>query len=69
VTNRYFSWTGDLPVGSNPYAAALLDETPAWSVAEVAARSGFADSNYFSRQFRRRFGVAPREFRRRGTPS
>jgi AraC-like DNA-binding protein len=50
-------------------AAALLDETPAWPVAEVAARSGFADSNYFSRQFRRRFGVAPREFRRRGTPS
>ncbi len=46
-------------------AAALLDETPAWSVAEVAARSGFADSNYFSRQFRRRFGVAPREFRGR----
>jgi len=48
-------------------AARLLREQPGLPVAEAAARSGFADSNYFSRQFRRRFGCAPREFR--GTPA
>jgi AraC-like DNA-binding protein len=32
-------------------------------VTEVAGRVGFADPAYFSRQFRERVGVAPREFR------
>lgn len=32
------------------------------SVGEVSRRSGFTDSNYFSRQFRRKFGLSPREF-------
>lgn len=34
------------------------------SVTEIAGRSGFNDSNYFTRQFRRVTGVSPREFRR-----
>lgn len=33
-------------------------------VAEVAQAIGFDDQNYFGRQFRRRFGVSPRAFRR-----
>ncbi len=40
----------------------LLDEGV--SVAEAAERSGFSDSNYFSRIFRRKTGFSPTEFRR-----
>jgi len=43
-------------------ATSLLKNTGA-TITEVADRSGFADSNFFSRQFRRRFGCSPRDFR------
>lgn len=33
------------------------------AVTEVALRVGFTDSNYFSRQFKRKYGISPREFR------
>ncbi|MBE6367836.1 MAG: helix-turn-helix domain-containing protein [Lentisphaerae bacterium] len=33
------------------------------SIAEVAQQSGFDDSNYFSRLFRRKNGLSPREYR------
>ncbi|WDI41031.1 helix-turn-helix domain-containing protein [Bremerella sp. P1] len=33
------------------------------SVTEIAFEVGFNDSNYFSRQFRKRFNVSPREYR------
>jgi len=33
-------------------------------ISEVAAASGFPDSNYFSRCFRRRYNCSPREYRR-----
>lgn len=35
------------------------------SITEAALRAGFTDANYFTRQFRRVFGVSPTEFRRR----
>jgi len=35
-----------------------------WSVEEVASSVGFADPLYFSKQFRKRFGVSPTAFRR-----
>jgi AraC family L-rhamnose operon transcriptional activator RhaR/AraC family L-rhamnose operon regulatory protein RhaS len=35
------------------------------SVTNVAYRTGFNDSNYFSRQFSRIFGTSPREYRKR----
>jgi len=35
-------------------------------IGEIASRCGFEDSNYFSRQFRRLIGVAPRDYRRSG---
>lgn len=34
-----------------------------WNITEVADRCGFADSNYFSRQFRKRYGLSPRGYR------
>jgi len=33
------------------------------SISEIAMKSGFEDSNYFSRQFRKSTGLSPREFR------
>jgi AraC-like DNA-binding protein len=41
---------------SDPRAAAL-------PVAEVAFRAGFLDAGYFTRLFRKRFGITPREWR------
>ncbi|MGC2774803.1 MAG: acetamidase/formamidase family protein [Bradyrhizobium sp.] len=35
------------------------------SISEIAYRYGFADSAHFSRSFRTRFGLSPREFRQR----
>ena len=34
-----------------------------WNITEVAGRCGFSDSNYFSRQFRRRYGLSPRDYK------
>jgi AraC-like DNA-binding protein len=42
--------------------AALL-RTGTEPITEVAFRSGFGDSNYFTRQFRKQFGVSPRQYR------
>ena len=44
------------------HAAGLLAQTDA-SIAEVAIASGFEDSNYFSRAFRKVYRLSPREFR------
>ena len=40
---------------------------PELSITEVSFRSGFADSNYFSRQFRKATRRTPREYRREAT--
>jgi len=37
-------------------------------VAEVAYRAGFLDAGYFTRLFRKRFGITPREWRRGHAP-
>ena len=51
------------------HAEALLAGTHL-SMSEIAARSGFVDSNYFSRAFRRNRGCSPRDYRKhRGSPS
>ncbi len=49
-------------------ARRLLDSTRL-PVSEIARRSGFTDPAYFSRRFRRRFGVQPRSSRTRTLPS
>lgn len=44
-------------------AAELLAGTEK-NIGETAAESGFHDSNYFTRQFRARYGVSPRTYRK-----
>ena len=41
---------------SDPRAAGL-------PVTEIAFRNGFLDAGYFTRLFRKRFGITPREWR------
>lgn len=43
------------------HAVELL-QTTNLSIAEVAFRSGFADSSYFGKCFRKRYGLSPREY-------
>ena len=43
------------------YAVELL-QTTNHSITEVAFRSGFADSSYFGKCFRKRYGMSPREY-------
>lgn len=43
-------------------AARLLEHTVS-SIGDIAAEVGFRSAYYFSRQFRRRFGKSPREYR------
>ena len=43
--------------------AQVLLQSPALSITDVAFQSGFQDSNYFARVFRKQFGVSPREYR------
>jgi AraC-like DNA-binding protein len=38
------------------------------NVTEAAFRVGFTDSNYFARQFHKRMGLSPRDFRRQAVP-
>jgi AraC-like DNA-binding protein len=44
-------------------AAALLRRTTQ-SITDIAFQVGFQDSNYFSRQFRQRYGMSPSAYRR-----
>ena len=48
------------------YAARLMGGERTLSIREVAAQAGFSDANYFSKVFRRIFGVTPSEFRASG---
>ncbi|RFC65884.1 GlxA family transcriptional regulator [Mesorhizobium denitrificans] len=60
-------------LGSSPFAAFMelrlalvhfLLENTDKSIASIAAESGFCDSSHLSRMFRRRFSIAPQEFRK-----
>ena len=44
--------------------AATLLNTSHENVSEIAFQCGFADSNYFSRQFKRITGMTPSEYRK-----
>ena len=60
--------TGKTPIAAlneiklNRSASELLNSID--GIAEVAARCGFDDYNYFARLFRNRFGVTPSEYRK-----
>jgi len=45
------------------YAVRLM-KTTTFSIMEIAGKSGFGDSNYFSKQFRRIMGYSPRAYRK-----
>lgn len=46
-------------------AAERLAAAPEASITEIAFELGFNDSAYFARAFRQRFGISPREWRRK----
>ena len=50
------------------HAAELLKK-PECSVTETALRCGFSNLAYFSRVFRQKYGLSPREYRREYAPS
>jgi len=47
-------------------ANAILSENPKSKVSQVAVRCGFGDSNYFSKQYKKMYGVAPTQTKRGG---
>lgn len=47
------------------HAAAILAKDGNATVAQAALESGFCDSNYFARQFRKFFGISPSEYIRK----
>jgi AraC-like DNA-binding protein len=47
-------------------ARLLSDPRTTGTITDIAARHGYADPAAFSRSFRRRFGMTPREMRARG---
>ena len=49
-------------------ADAILAENPQSKVSEVALGCGFSDSNYFSKQYKKMFGIAPTKTRGGGRP-
>jgi AraC-like DNA-binding protein len=64
--------TGTTPLGFHlekriDKACILLKESDK-SITMIAFDTGFGDSNYFSRQFRKIRGESPREFKRRSNP-
>ena len=46
------------------FASHLL-QSGLYTVSEVAEKSGFADPKYFSRVFKARFGLTPKEYQQR----
>lgn len=50
------------------FASHLL-QSELYTVSETALRSGFADTKYFSRLFKQRFGMTPKEYRVYSTSS
>ncbi len=43
--------------------ACLLLKNTSYTISEIATRSGFSNSNYFTRQFRDKFRMTPKEYR------
>lgn len=71
MSDRSFYRSFSMATGESPLAylqklrlakAARILQTTDKNVTEVAFECGFNDSSYFARQFRRVFGVSPRQF-------
>ena len=74
MSKRSFLRAFQSAVGSAPIAylinlrlsrAATLLRRSDEDITSAAFKSGFNDSNYFARQFRKTFGLSPREYRKR----
>ncbi len=68
VTRAFRKYTGKTPVEyvisiRIQRASILLNKFPDRSISEIAFETGFSDSNYFSRLFKKSTGKSPREFR------
>lgn len=77
MSKRSFLRAFEAAMGSTPIAyviqlrvsrAAKLLRQSDGSVVDIAYAVGFNDSNYFTRQFRKHFGVSPRSYRRNVVP-
>ncbi len=77
MSKRSFLRAFQSAVGSAPIAyliklrlsrAATLLRRSDEDITSAAFKAGFNDSNYFARQFRKIFGLSPREYRKRETP-
>jgi AraC-like DNA-binding protein len=63
-TRRYFGFTpGELVLDIRLNRAAILLNSTDDEITTVAWKSGFSSPSYFSKAFRRRHGVTPREYR------
>lgn len=69
LTRHFKSITGYAPneflISARLRKAALLLPNKDLSISEIAEQSGFSDSNYFCRQFRKHFGSSPVKYRNR----
>ena len=74
MSKRSFLRAFQSAVGSAPIAyliklrlsrAATLLRRAGEGITSAAFKTGFNDSNYFARQFRKMFGLSPREYRKR----
>jgi transcriptional regulator GlxA family with amidase domain len=74
MSKRSFIRAFQAATGSSPISylieqrvnrAATLLRKEEGSITEIAFQVGFSDSNYFTRQFRKVFGVSPRDYRRK----
>ena len=43
----------------------MLLLNPEMPISEIAERTGFSDSNYFCRQFRKHYGLSPQKYRKK----
>ena len=62
-TSSYHTTPGNYILSLRMQHAGGLLKNSTHSISQVAFQSGFNDSSYFSRQFRKFYGVTPREYR------
>lgn len=68
--HHFFAVTGVAPIRyliRMRLKKALLLLTTVKPIADIARLSGFSDQNYFTRQFRKQFGITPNAFRKQYT--